>query len=81
MTVGDASPQAARSAREVNASSRNSHRIRKLQRRPSRSSSAHYDEAQIFEILLLCGFHRTVSYLANALKLPLEETAARFPEE
>jgi alkylhydroperoxidase family enzyme len=42
--------------------------------------SAHYDEAQILEILLLCGFYRTVSYLANALKLPLEETAARFPQ-
>jgi alkylhydroperoxidase family enzyme len=41
--------------------------------------AAHYDEAQILEILLLCGFYRTVSYIANALKLPLEETAARFP--
>jgi alkylhydroperoxidase family enzyme len=41
--------------------------------------SAHYDEAQIFEIMLLCGFYRTVSYLANGLALPLEETAARFP--
>src|SRR5215211_2131018 len=35
--------------------------------------SAHYDEAQIFEIILLCGFYRTVSYLANGLALPLEE--------
>ena len=42
--------------------------------------SAHYDEAQILEIMLLCGFYRTVSYLANGLKLPLEETAARFPQ-
>lgn len=41
--------------------------------------SAHYDEAQILEIMLLCGFYRTVSYLANGLKLPLEENAARFP--
>ena len=41
--------------------------------------SAHYDEAQIFEIILLCGFYRTVSYLANGLALPLEEKAARFP--
>jgi alkylhydroperoxidase family enzyme len=40
--------------------------------------SAHYDEAQIFEIILLCGFYRTVSYLANGLALPLEEKAARF---
>ena len=35
--------------------------------------SAHYDEAQIFEIILLCGFYRTVSYLANGLALPLED--------
>ena len=42
--------------------------------------SAHYDEAKIFEIILLCGFYRTVSYLANGLALPLEEKAARFPK-
>jgi alkylhydroperoxidase family enzyme len=41
--------------------------------------SAHFDEAKIFEIILLCGFYRTVSYLANGLKLPLEENGARFP--
>jgi alkylhydroperoxidase family enzyme len=41
--------------------------------------AAHYDEAQIFEIFLLCGFYRTVSYLANGLALPLEEKGARFP--
>src|SRR5882672_5857668 len=41
--------------------------------------SAHYDDAKVFEISRLCGFYRTVSYLANGLALPLEETAARFP--
>jgi alkylhydroperoxidase family enzyme len=41
--------------------------------------SVHHDEAQILEIMLLCGFYRTVSYLANGLALPLEEKAARFP--
>ena len=41
--------------------------------------SAHYDEAKIFEIMLLCGFYRTVAYIANGLALPLEEKAARFP--
>ena len=41
--------------------------------------SAHYDDAKVFEIILLCGFYRTVSYLANGLSLPLEENAARFP--
>jgi hypothetical protein len=29
--------------------------------------------------MLLCGFYRTVAYLSNGLKLPLEATAARFP--
>ena len=42
--------------------------------------SAHYDDAKIFEIILLCGFYRTVSYLANGLALPLEDKAARFPK-
>src|SRR3954465_6466855 len=37
--------------------------------------AAHYDEAQILEIILLCGFYRTVSYLANGLALPLEGKA------
>ena len=40
---------------------------------------AHYDTDQILEIILLCGFYRTVSYLTNALDLPLEASAARFP--
>ena len=40
---------------------------------------AHYDDAKIFEIMLLCGFYRTVSYIANGLALPLEEKAVRFP--
>jgi alkylhydroperoxidase family enzyme len=41
--------------------------------------SAHYDDAKILEIIMLCGSYRTVSYLANGLRLPLEATAARFP--
>ena len=41
--------------------------------------SAHYDDDQVLEIILLCGFYRTVSYLATALALPLEATTARFP--
>jgi alkylhydroperoxidase family enzyme len=44
------------------------------------SLAAHYSEAQILEIMILCGFYRTVAYIANGLKLPLEETAARFPK-
>lgn len=36
-------------------------------------------EEAIVELLLLAGFYRTVSYLTNALRLPLEPFAARFP--
>lgn len=36
------------------------------------------DEA-IIELLMLAGFYRTVSYLTNGLRMPLEEAGARFP--
>lgn len=39
----------------------------------------HYNDDQVLEILMLCGFYRTVSYVANALDLSLELTARRFP--
>lgn len=39
----------------------------------------HYSEEAMLELLLLAGFYRTVSYLGNALRLPLEPDAARFP--
>ena|SRR5258705_3619571 len=41
--------------------------------------SAQFSEEAILELLLLAGFYRTVSYLTNALRLPLETYAARFP--
>jgi alkylhydroperoxidase family enzyme len=41
--------------------------------------SSHYDDAKIFEIILLCGFYRTVAYFANGLAMPLEPNMARFP--
>jgi len=40
---------------------------------------AAFSEAALLELLLLAGFYRTVSHLANALRLPLEPYAARFP--
>ena len=39
----------------------------------------HFSPAQILEIIALVGFYRTVSLFANALKLPLEPYALRFP--
>lgn len=41
---------------------------------------ATFTEPQILELLLLAGFYRTVSYLVNGLRLPLESFGARFPE-
>jgi len=42
--------------------------------------SADFCDEAVLELLLLAGFYRTVSYLTNATKLPLEAFAARFPE-
>lgn len=39
----------------------------------------HFDEAQCMEVLLLCGFYRTVAYVVGGLDLPREPDAARFP--
>lgn len=38
-----------------------------------------FSEEALMEVLMLAGFYRTVSYLTNALRLPLEPFAARFP--
>jgi alkylhydroperoxidase family enzyme len=39
---------------------------------------SHFSEEAMLELLMLAGFYRTVSYLTNALRLPLEADAARF---
>lgn len=41
--------------------------------------ASHFTGEQILEIIALIGFYRTVSLHANALRLPLEPYAARFP--
>ncbi len=43
------------------------------------SLSRCFSEPAMIELLMVAGFYRTVSYLTNALRLPLEEGAARFP--
>jgi alkylhydroperoxidase family enzyme len=43
------------------------------------SCAPRFSEEAMLELLLLAGFYRTVSYLTNALRLPLEPYAARFP--
>lgn len=37
-----------------------------------------FSEEALIEVLMLAGFYRTVSYLTNALRLPLESYSARF---
>lgn len=39
----------------------------------------HFSEKAIIELLMLAGFYRTVSYLTNGLRIPLEGMGARFP--
>ena len=41
--------------------------------------AAHFDEAQILEIIALAGYYHTICFLCRALELPLEPYAARFP--
>jgi alkylhydroperoxidase family enzyme len=41
--------------------------------------SRHYPDEALLELLMLAGTYRTVSYLVNALRLPPEPGARRFP--
>jgi alkylhydroperoxidase family enzyme len=38
-----------------------------------------YSEEAMLELLMVAGYYRTISYLANALKLPREAFGERFP--
>jgi alkylhydroperoxidase family enzyme len=42
---------------------------------------AEFDDEQVLELIVLAGFYHTVSYLTNALRLPLENYGARFPAD
>jgi alkylhydroperoxidase family enzyme len=41
--------------------------------------AAHFSEAQILEAIALVGYYHSISFLCNALALPLESYGARFP--
>jgi alkylhydroperoxidase family enzyme len=41
--------------------------------------SVRFSDEALLELLMLAGFYRTVSYLVNATRLPLEPQAPRFP--
>lgn len=40
---------------------------------------SYYTDAQILEVIQLCGFYRTIAYLAHSLDLPLEPGSPCFP--
>jgi len=40
---------------------------------------AHFSEEALLEIMMLCGFYRTVSYLTNAVRMPNEAFGTSFP--
>jgi 4-carboxymuconolactone decarboxylase len=40
--------------------------------------TAHWDEGQLIEAVVLAGFYHTVSYVTRALRIELEEFGARF---
>jgi alkylhydroperoxidase family enzyme len=42
------------------------------------SARAHLSDEALVEVLMLAGFYRTVAYLTNALRLPLERFAPTF---
>ena len=44
-----------------------------------RDLTAHHGDEAMLELLMLAGTYRTVSYLVNGLRLPLEPGACRFP--
>lgn len=43
------------------------------------AAEAHFDQAQILEVIALVGFYHTITFLCRGLDLPLEPWAARFP--
>ncbi|MBW2242040.1 MAG: carboxymuconolactone decarboxylase family protein [Deltaproteobacteria bacterium] len=40
---------------------------------------AHFDEAQLVELVVLTGFYHTISFLTNAFEIDLEAASTRFP--
>jgi 4-carboxymuconolactone decarboxylase len=41
--------------------------------------TAIFEPAQLLELIILCGWYRTLSAVINSVRLPLEPWAARFP--
>ena len=43
------------------------------------SLAARWNEVQLLELLLIAGFYHVVAFTVNAVRLPNEAWAARFP--
>jgi 4-carboxymuconolactone decarboxylase len=41
---------------------------------------AEFGDEQLIELIVLTGFYHAVSFVTNALRLPLEDAAARFSQ-
>jgi 4-carboxymuconolactone decarboxylase len=41
--------------------------------------AAHWNDAQLVELLLLVGWYHAISYVANGARVEAEPWAARFP--
>ena len=44
----------------------------------SRPSAAEFSEAQLLDLLLLCGWYHAISFTANAARVALQDGAPRF---
>lgn len=55
------------------------HDTARLSERAWHALREHYDDAQLVELLVLAGWYRTISYLANGLALDEESWAVPFP--
>ncbi len=42
--------------------------------------AATFTEAQCLDLLLLCGWYHAISFVANGTRVPLEDSAPRFPD-
>ncbi len=42
--------------------------------------AAHYDEAQLVELVMLCGWYHAIAFACNAFRVPLESWQARLPK-
>lgn len=45
-----------------------------------RRLAAEFSEAQLLDLLLLCGWYHAISFAANAARVPLEDRAPRFED-